>query len=77
MGPHTSGTAALSVSAFLAGTLGRLWSRGVVVGQERNATGYWTYNSSISYWALPPAPPEDHVLTYIDYATDIGLDPSV
>jgi hypothetical protein len=48
----------------------------VVVGQERNATGYWAYNSSISYWALPPAPPVDHVLTYTDYATAIGLDPN-
>jgi hypothetical protein len=75
---HTrQGPRRFTVSAFLAATLGRLWSRGVVVGQERNATGYWAYNSSISYWVLPPAPPVDHVLTYIDYATDIGLDPYV
>ena len=74
---HTrQGPRRYTVSAFLGGTLGRLWSRGVVVGQERNATGYWAYNSSISYWALPPAPPVDHVLTYTDYATAIGLDPN-
>jgi hypothetical protein len=40
------------------------------------ATGYWSYNVGISYWALPPGPGRDEVLTYVEFAEREGLDPS-
>ena len=45
-----------TVSAFLAATLGNLERTGVVAFHSGPATGCWSYNGSISYWALPPAP---------------------
>lgn len=48
-----------TVSSFLSGTLGRLSKRGDVLLSWRGPTGRWKYNSGISWWALPPAPPAD------------------
>lgn len=45
-----------TVSAFLAATLGHLDRAGSVKYHAGPATGRWRYNSSISWWALPPWP---------------------
>lgn len=45
-----------TVSAFLAKTLGDLSRHGSVLYHDGPATGRWSYNSRISWWALPPEP---------------------
>lgn len=45
-----------TVSAFLAAALGNLERAGVVAFHPGRATGRWSYNGTISYWSLPPAP---------------------
>jgi len=45
-----------TASAFIAAALGRLAEAGIVALQFGPATGYWSYNGTVSYWALPPAP---------------------
>lgn len=45
-----------TVSAYLARTLGDLSRIGSVLYHPGPATGRWSYNSTISWWALPPAP---------------------
>jgi hypothetical protein len=64
-----------TASAFIAAALGRLSDAGVVALQFGPATGYWSYNGTISYWALPPAPPTDALISWKDWATAAGLDP--
>lgn len=54
-----------TVSAFLAATLGNLERAGVVVFHSGRATGRWSYNGSISYWTLPPAPDWEDRLTWV------------
>src|SRR5262245_15745787 len=39
-----------TASSFIAGVLGRLFARREVGGDFGVATGYWEYNSIISYW---------------------------
>lgn len=38
-------------------------------------TGYWSYLPAVTHAARRPAPPEDHFLSWHDYAVDNGLDP--
>jgi hypothetical protein len=65
-----------TASAFIASALGRLADRGEVLYQEDKATGYWSYNGILSYWALPPGPEESGArLTYKEFAIGKGLDP--
>jgi hypothetical protein len=45
-----------SVSAFLAGVLGRLGKAGFVLYHDGPATGRWNYNGRISWWAVTPEP---------------------
>lgn len=45
-----------STSAFLASALGRLSRTGHVLYRSGPATGRWSYNGQISWWAIPPAP---------------------
>lgn len=73
---HTrQGPKKYTASAFVASSLGWMREHGMVEWQEGPATGYWSYNSVVSYWALPPAPPSSQRLTYLEYAKSIGLDP--
>jgi hypothetical protein len=74
---HTrQGPKRYTASAFIAAALGRMAARGEVLYQEGRATGYWAYNGTISYWALPPGPAQsDPTLTYNDYAKEAGIDP--
>lgn len=66
-----------TASVFIAAALTRLADRGLVCLQFREATGYWSYNEVISYWALPPPPPLHRALSYASFAADQGLDPDV
>lgn len=45
-----------SASAFIAATLGRLSRTGHVLFHGGPATGRWSYNGEISWWALAPEP---------------------
>jgi hypothetical protein len=45
-----------SASAFLAGALGRLNRSGYVLYHYGPATGRWSYNGGISWWAIAPEP---------------------
>lgn len=54
---HTAIAAArYTASAFIAATLGHLSRTGHVLYHSGPATGRWSYNGQISWWALPPAP---------------------
>ena len=65
-----------TASAFIAKTLGSLADRGEILYREGPATGYWKYNSAISYWALPPEIQDDRpLLSYEEFAVSEGLDP--
>jgi hypothetical protein len=65
-----------TASVFIALALGRLAKHGEVLYRVGPATGYWSYNEVISYWALPPGPVDVGVrLTWAQYAEANGLDP--
>lgn len=64
-----------TTSVFVASALSWLLRHGDVVVTWADATGYWSYNGVISYWALPPGPAEADRLTWVEYATANGLDP--
>lgn len=55
-----------SASTFLARTLGNIGRGGAIAFWWGPATGRWAYNSNISWWALPPAPPKDSRLSWED-----------
>lgn len=58
-----------TVSAYIAGTLGRLSARGVVGYHDGVATGRWSYNEVISWWStLPPGPWDERT----SWATALG-----
>lgn len=48
-----------TTSAFIARTLGALGKFGSVLYHGGPATGRWSYNTGISWWALAPAPDWD------------------
>lgn len=64
-----------TASAFIASALGRLQDAGILGHHVAEATGYWSYNGVISYWALPPLPPTSNLRTWAAYAAAEGLDP--
>ncbi|MGY1837627.1 hypothetical protein ACI79P_21310 [Blastococcus sp. SYSU DS0510] len=59
-------------SAFLAGYLASLAKRGDVLYHDGPATGRWSYNSKISWWAVAPRPDWDERLSWATagYAVD-------
>ena len=63
-----------SLSALIAKALGQLSREGILAWQYARATGFWAYNGSISYWAMPPAPPTERRLSWSDFATEQGLE---
>ncbi len=70
-----------TASAFLARYLGSLAARGDVLYHDGSATGRWSYNSKISWWAVAPRPDwEDDRLSWaaagcaVDYVA--GVDPA-
>ncbi len=67
-----------TASVFIALALGRLADLGDVLYRVGPATGYWTYNEVISYWALPPGPEDaDNPVTWERFCELNGLDPLV
>jgi hypothetical protein len=73
---HTRlGPTQYSASAFIAKALGILADWGVVQYREGRATGYWSYNGTLSYWRLPDENAKPGVVTYEEFALQNGLDP--
>ncbi len=73
---HTKiGPKRFTTSSFIAAALGHLERDGILAWSQTKATGYWAYNGVISSWAVPPEPPADQRLTWVEFAGDQGLDP--
>lgn len=73
---HTSLEATrYSASSFLAATLGRLSRSGEVLFSYGPATGRWSYNGRISWWAVPPPPPKESRLSWADLGRDMSYVP--
>jgi hypothetical protein len=68
-------TSKKSASAYLAQALGLLAASGELVRVYGPATGTWSYNGRVTYWAAPPAPPTTSRLSWKQFALDNGLDP--
>ena len=64
-----------SASSFIASTLGRLSRTGKVLFRWGPATGRWSYNSQISWWALPPGPDWTHRTSWVDLGRGMGYVP--
>ncbi|MBI5232118.1 MAG: hypothetical protein HY876_08140 [Coriobacteriales bacterium] len=68
--PHT-------LSAFLAGVLGRMGKADEVTQGGSKATGYWSYLGEVSYWtraiSLPPHLPYK---AWVEFASAKGIDPA-
>jgi hypothetical protein len=72
---HTClGPSHYTATSFIAGSLGRLWRRGDLAARFSEATGYWSYNGTVSYWGLPGTD-LDHELSWVDFAHQQGVDP--
>lgn len=62
---------ATASSVRFAAALGRLARSGELVSVYGPATGAWSYNSQVTYWAVPPAPPGPY-LSWVDHCARIG-----
>lgn len=62
-----------TTSGFLASALRILANRGEVELRWGPATGFWTYDGTVGYWALAPAS-SDALLTWEEFAAREGLD---
>jgi hypothetical protein len=65
-----------STSLLMAQAMGQLRREGLLEYRTWKPTGYWAKNSTISYWAHPPGPPDEARLTWNEYALDLNLDPA-
>lgn len=74
-GHRAQGPRHFSASALIAKALGQLRNEGLLAWQYAQATGFWDYNGTISYWATVPPPPEDQRLTWEIFAVANHLDP--
>jgi hypothetical protein len=73
---HTAlGPTQYSASAFPRLAAGKLAREGHLALRWIPATGYWSYNGTISAFALAPASDDAPVLSWSDYATTEGFDP--
>jgi hypothetical protein len=64
------------VSVFLAHVLGKLAKNGDVLLRHGPATGRWSYLSTVSWWALPPAPSWSDRLSWEESAFELDYLPS-
>jgi hypothetical protein len=64
-----------TTSAYLAQALGLLAADGKLVRLYGTATGAWSYNGTVTYWALAPGPAATSRLSWKTYAVEHGLDP--
>ena len=70
---HTAiAPARYTASAFIAATLGHLSRTGAVLYHSGPATGRWSYNGQISWWAIAPEPARDNRTSW----ADLGLSAS-
>jgi hypothetical protein len=74
-GPDTDPDQSRKVSSRLAGALSHLAQEGLIAKSTGLATGYWSYNGTVTYWAAMPPPPADLVLSWEMYAEQMSLDP--
>lgn len=59
-----------TASVYIARVLAMLRDREILAMNYGKATGEWSYNGTISYWAKPPpGPPKSQKLTYAEYKT--------
>ena len=65
-----------TLSSLLAGAMGLLARDGLLAWQRGPGTGYWHFDSVITYWALPPGPDPSDVLRWRNFAAAEGLDPA-
>jgi hypothetical protein len=66
-----------TATSFIAGALGRLGRRGDLDAKFGDAaTGYWSYNRTISYWMLPKSAAHKCRTTWEEFAHANGLDPA-
>lgn len=66
-----------TASALIAKALGQLAREGIFALRWGPATGYWSYNGTVSYWSVPPLPADDHTVTWQAFAEATpGLDAS-
>lgn len=66
LGPKKSPN--FTVSAYLGRALGDLRETGHLAHMTGKATGVWSYNGSISYWAKPPpGPSKAQRISFSDY----------
>ncbi|MGY1703548.1 hypothetical protein ACI79C_03165 [Geodermatophilus sp. SYSU D00697] len=67
-----------TASAFLAGYLATMAKRGDILYHDGPATGRWSYNSKISWWAVGPPPHwEDDRLSWVDAGCAVDYVPGV
>lgn len=59
-----------TASSYLAGTLGRLSSLGVVAYHPGRGTGRWSYNTDISWWSLVPPGSWEQRTAWVDVIGD-------
>jgi hypothetical protein len=66
-----------TASAYIGGVLAMLRRRNKLVSLPGGgpATAYWSYNAPASYWARPPGPPRQRLLTFVAWAREHGHDP--
>ena len=64
-----------SASAFLSAALGRLSHTGHVLFHPGPATGRWSYNSQISWWALAPEPDWESRTAWVDLGRSMDYVP--
>ncbi|MFG1928746.1 hypothetical protein [Cryptosporangium sp. NPDC048952] len=72
----SSRQAGYSTSVYIAHTLSRMSRRDEIHLQTGPATGPWKTASTISYWALSPAPPPESRLTYQAFTEQYPLSPA-
>jgi hypothetical protein len=68
---HDQDSKQYTVSAFLASTLGTLSRHGSVRFHSGAATGRWSYNGNISYWAVDPEPQWEDRLSWESAGADV------
>jgi hypothetical protein len=62
---------ATASSVRFAATLGRLARTGELASVYGPATGAWSYNSQVTYWARPPAPAGRRI-TWAAFCCELG-----
>jgi hypothetical protein len=66
--------ASFTATSFIALALWRLVEVGLIVQHPGQATGHWTYNGTMYYYALPQEQHDDRMLSWKEYAAAHHLD---